>query len=1037
MITSNSYHKQAAALVILLAFLVILSGIVVAYLWRCTADRQLAHATFNQTQADILARSALDLVVGDFKQEITAESVASTVDGYTIFMPRIDANILPTASGTPADRSVPNLVKRSVHTDPASRAAAVNSTSISLNGRSISTAQWNKHYLIPRVSPTPSSDGDTTPIASFEAPDWVLVTRNGPTPAPGWMPSLGDANPTNPSYVTGRYAYAVYDEGGIIDVNVAGYPSPSPSPTNYVKTIGRKGSAPFLDLTQSGMSWGGIGDLVGWRGYASIQPNGGFNNFTFNSAAADRYLTAILSNSNGFTTVSSAVWNNGTDQAFTSRQSLIQFQKSSQFTVGALQYLGTFSRELNRPNWKPAIPSGINPDLQGIRVASTFTRSDGTAAVVGEPLIKARFPLTRMAELSVAGNPYIQRDFGLQWDIADSRWNYVGTTGFAVQSSIETLAQVAGENREPNFFELLKAVILNGTVGLGSGPSATFVASEAKYYNSDGGFSEDYQIVQIGANVIDEWDSDNIPTFINFGSESVVGIENLPYLNKLVFCPSFPVNTDGQFNAWLVPSLWNPHQNAPGTGTIRIVLDGSISYTATGVGKDGSVYVTTTSPPISPLPATMDVDAASFGITPSPPTNVLASTSSVTNTGPPETFYGFHYPFSSSTENVNQVTQLNADSAYPDFGGAVGTATVELQIQIPGTSSFVPYQTWRIAAPLGHPLLLQGPKGNFLNGSKLQDPEFVSLDPRTMRFGIWGSAAANQSGSGSTTKDLNQGAKDSLDQQGPANRLQQVSLYQPQGPLFTVGNLANLSWYSANNQPTTFYKDLDGIQRYADFTTNDGITNGNTIMYPIVPGSNDRSRIFSSPFQSVSELGQVFRDQPWKTLNFTTNNSGDVGLLDAFTLQDVAKTSGRFSLNTRQLIVLKAALSKTASRLDGSVLLNPTQVASLANDIAAVTAANPVQNKADLVARLATTPSFTGLGNKEAREAVVRALSDTTQTRTWVLMIDMIAQSGRYPPAATDLSQFIVEGEKRYWLHVAIDRFTGEVIAQQLEAVYE
>ena len=31
----------------------------------------------------------------------------------------------------------------------------------------------------------------------------------------------------------------------------------------------------------------------------------------------------------------------------------------------------------------------------------------------------------------------------------------------------------------------------------------------------------------------------------------------------------------------------------------------------------------------------------------------------------------------------------------------------------------------------------------------------------------------------------------------------------------------------------------------------------------------------------------------------------------------------------------------------------------------------------------------------------------------------------------------VVEGEKRYWLHIAIDRFTGEVIDQQLEAVYE
>ena len=47
------------------------------------------------------------------------------------------------------------------------------------------------------------------------------------------------------------------------------------------------------------------------------------------------------------------------------------------------------------------------------------------------------------------------------------------------------------------------------------------------------------------------------------------------------------------------------------------------------------------------------------------------------------------------------------------------------------------------------------------------------------------------------------------------------------------------------------------------------------------------------------------------------------------------------------------------------------------------------------------------------------------------------AQSGPYPPTASNLSQFVVEGEKRYWLHIAIDRFTGEVIDQQLEAVYE
>jgi len=35
------------------------------------------------------------------------------------------------------------------------------------------------------------------------------------------------------------------------------------------------------------------------------------------------------------------------------------------------------------------------------------------------------------------------------------------------------------------------------------------------------------------------------------------------------------------------------------------------------------------------------------------------------------------------------------------------------------------------------------------------------------------------------------------------------------------------------------------------------------------------------------------------------------------------------------------------------------------------------------------------------------------------------------------LSDFIVEGEKRYWLHIALDRFTGQVIDRQIEVVKE
>lgn len=42
-------------------------------------------------------------------------------------------------------------------------------------------------------------------------------------------------------------------------------------------------------------------------------------------------------------------------------------------------------------------------------------------------------------------------------------------------------------------------------------------------------------------------------------------------------------------------------------------------------------------------------------------------------------------------------------------------------------------------------------------------------------------------------------------------------------------------------------------------------------------------------------------------------------------------------------------------------------------------------------------------------EVVAGTLGSTTQTRTWNLMIDLVAQSGRYPPNAAALKDFLVE----------------------------
>src|SRR5262249_52109195 len=139
------------------------------------------------------------------------------------------------------------------------------------------------------------------------------------------------------------------------------------------------------------------------------------------------YVASVLSNTNGFVTVPtpSIIPNNmsNTDQQFTTRQSLINLLVNSGLSDAnsaayALQYLGTFSRELNAPSWAPtrnatdmgapnngtgniyaykdnaANPAAtpINPNLLNVLVQNSFTRADGNSANVGEPLIDRRFP---------------------------------------------------------------------------------------------------------------------------------------------------------------------------------------------------------------------------------------------------------------------------------------------------------------------------------------------------------------------------------------------------------------------------------------------------------------------------------------------------------------------------------------------------------------------------------------------------------------------------------------------------------------------
>jgi len=293
-----------------------------------------------------------------------------------------------------------------------------------------------------------------------------------------------------------------------------------------------------------------------------------------------------------------------------------------------------------------------------------------------------------------------------------------------------------------------------------------------------------------------------------------------------------------------------------------------------------------------------------------------------------------------------------------------------------------------------------------------------------------------------------------------------------------------------------YIRDPDGVVRrtmgaYVTDTNNGGSVPTASLPLtglPMAVGNySSRPTILHRPFRSVAELGYVFRDTPWGNINFSVPESGDSALLDVFCINENTDpngmVAGKVNLNTRQAPVLQALIANALRDKDDAS--NPVLSGTIASDLAAqlvkrTTTIQPLLNRADLVGSwhpadtTLTTPTLAGTALKtiinpdsyytgfsldigtvpsikndanalpislipRQRESVIRALADAGNTRTWNLLIDVVAQSGRFPASAASannpLAQFMVEGETRYWLHVAIDRYTGTVLDSQLEIV--
>ena len=669
-------RRRGAALLIVLAFVVLVTGMIVAFFSRSMSDRKVSNSSASQVQTELLAQGALQTLVADLKQEIadgsTANSITTGSVTTIIYTPKTPANAVPALVGSTGTSGLENLIKRSANgqsfysgTAAPNRASSASTSATSQNGRTISRARWNKPLLMPANSGT-----DLTPVGStnFVPPDWVLMDRGGNNPTT-WNNNL-KWSASGTGAVIGRYAYAVYDEGGLLDMNVAGYPGIATSGTSATE-LARKGALAFADLTQLPLTAGmltqaDVDKIIQWRNAGTATSGTG-------------YINAVLNNSTGFLSVSAP-----NDRAFVSRQELIQFMTSGALSVtkadaqNLLQYMGTFSRDLNQPSFTPdpnrppiktysassnyaggnnqyPLDDLANPAFAALRVSGTFARNDGSIAQPGEPLVKKRFALNRLAWLTCKGpsgpstaNPSgrnsgdddikalknagitddwlkqgtdanILKYFGLTWNDANKRWIYAhGDPNNGICCLPELVAgtvdprrgsgSITGAPREPDFFELLKAAINVGSLGkacLSGSQAPTYAYQALRDTNAN------EQIIQIGANIIDQFDTDGFPTRIWYAGATgngreFRGVEDLPYIYRVrthgvqVAAPDpllasgttsvetcydngkvwngsswVPFVTSGTMAMLLLPEIWNPHDGSralPSYGPAEIHL---------------------------------------------------------------------------------------------------------------------------------------------------------------------------------------------------------------------------------------------------------------------------------------------------------------------------------------------------------------------------------------------------------------------------------------------------------------------------------
>ncbi len=1091
---SPDRHREGVALVITLSLLLVVTVIVTAFFFRSRFDTQASSSYSGDHAAQEVAQGALaNVVSGLLTEAATSISTGDLTVHNDVIEVTDPIRMLPSRAATGSANIFPTLIKQSIAGTtlfPGSTAitpSSVASIEDAANRSGLDGNFWNK----PKLTVTPL-DG------TANSPNWIYVSGDG-----GSVTSAPTGNSvTSDKKIVARYAFNVYDTGGLLDINVAGGAGIS------AYAAGRRGGLASVNPDA----------LPGASGLQAA-----LDSFRSDGSWTDDRLSAILK-LNGLP-ISTGTYREGLDvayfkNAFLSRQDLLSFSHANGFDA-VLPYLTVFSRDVDVPYmiWNSKTSPGDLPPK-----SSAFPNSASAATNINVPPwkgigdtspFKSRFPLDRLALLGSSdggptGSPSdILTYFGLTWDGPTKSWKYPTNT-------IKTLDQIPA-GVEPNFFETLKAAISVGSLGRQAAPGASSSDLEGPFGLLNGqnihlsgkpdstqiDYYTDLQIFRIGANIIDQWDYDGFPTritvpTIGFLRELVIfGVEDLPYLHAARESPYAPTTKTktangvdvGESYFLLQPQLWNPHSalsgkpanlnGAPATDRAPTSLrltpwSASGTKISTGWHMQNNQANTWSNAPYGEF-YYLTPEKSWIGFTNSPafrnPIMLLTPSSfpgfSITNFAQPQ-------PDGHSPENEiqgNSSLIFNSTDDQPS-GNRTGFVLAHYEAQpftTPPKAGVKNTHHTNVFLNRGVPLthdavsfaLQYESGGNWYTYDIMSDvlcsggaylvndygAGVVRPDPRTDRFSSWGSAMGAEQ-----TRDILR-----------ANKIMNKTGFGlgDGNPFFNSLAYGAPGWSAsakatelATNNEISTYKDSDGITRPAS-----GYLGGN----PLSPDPQARPIVLNRPFQSVGELAYVFRDSPWRNLELYNPKSGDAGLLEYFCIHatnenDRTKSplrAGVVNINSALPEVLAAVISGASANTDfssnsGGGQVQPTEAKAIADKIndwvtAKTTDGAMFRSRAEIVGRF-DQGNFVGpsssyessLSSKQydnQRSVVSRALSDVITTSTWNLMIDVVAQSGMLPKGNT-LDKFVVTGQSRYWLHIAIDRTTGKIVDQRLERVF-